>query len=123
MLENVAVPLMYNSEDVGGHERCHEMLEAVGLGKRLGHRPAQLSGGERQRVAIARALVNDPVVVLADEPTGNLDSKTSVEVLSLMEKLHDEGRTIVMITHDPEVFCRAQRGIHILDGRVEDGNR
>ena len=120
VLENVEVPLHYgrgtNESDA---QRCSGVLEAVGLDHRLTHRPPQLSGGERQRVAIARALVNDPVLVLADEPTGNLDSKTGAEVLDLLVKLHGQGRTIVMITHDAEVARLAQRKIHIHDGRIE----
>jgi len=121
VLENVEVPLFYSGgTGAARHARCLELLEAVNMEHRLGHRPAQLSGGECQRVAIARALVNDPVLLLADEPTGNLDTKTGLDVLRLMDGLHAEGRTIVMITHDPEVAERAQRRIHIRDGRVED---
>ncbi|MHC4137274.1 MAG: ABC transporter ATP-binding protein [Planctomycetota bacterium] len=121
VLENVEVPLHYGrGTKEPDAQRCAGVLEAVGLDHRLAHRPPQLSGGERQRVAIARALVNDPVLVLADEPTGNLDSKTSVEVLGLLEKAHAQGRTIVMITHDTEVARRAQRLVHIQDGRIEE---
>ncbi len=119
VLENIAVPLLYSSQP--GHEanqRCIDLLEAVGLSHRLGHRPNQLSGGERQRVAIARALVNDPVMLLADEPTGNLDSQTGEEVLALMHDLHAQGRTIVMITHDEAIAERAGRQVHILDGVI-----
>ena len=118
VLENVAVPLLYHPGAASSHDRCKELLEAVGLSHRLGHRPNQLSGGERQRVAIARALVNDPVMLLADEPTGNLDSATSEDVLALLDELHGQGRTIVMITHDEEVAAGAERQVHIRDGLI-----
>jgi len=122
VLENVAVPLLYAPEPVSrANERCRALLDAVGLGHRLEHIPNQLSGGERQRVAIARALVNDPVMLLADEPTGNLDSKTSEEVLALMGQLHSQGRTILLITHDENVACRAQRRVNIRDGLIVEG--
>jgi len=119
VLENVEVPAFYGIGAIVDHEpRCIELLEAVNMGHRLKHKPPQLSGGERQRVAIARALVNDPALVLADEPTGNLDQKTGYEVLALLEQLHAEGRTIVMITHDADVGARAERVIHIVDGHI-----
>ncbi len=121
VLENVEVPLLY---DPGPRqrrsERCRRVLDSVGLGHRLKHRPPQLSGGERQRVAIARALVRDPVLLLADEPTGNLDSKTGEDVLQFMERLHADGRTILMITHDAAVARRAGRVIRLQDGKVVD---
>jgi len=121
VLENVGVPLLYGAAPgVAADDRCRELLDAVGLGHRLGHRPPQLSGGERQRVAIARALANDPVLLLADEPTGNLDSRTGKEVLRLMDELHAEGRTIILITHDAEVAERAERRIHIHDGQIAE---
>ena len=121
VMENVEVPLFYaGGSGASRHARGLKLLEAVNMEHRLGHRPAQLSGGECQRVALARALVNDPVLLLADEPTGNLDTKTGLDVLALMDGLHADGRTIVMITHDPEVAARAQRRIHIRDGRIED---
>ena len=121
VVENVEVPLHYGrSTDEPVGSRCRRVLEAVGLDHRLGHKPPQLSGGERQRVAIARALVNDPAMLLADEPTGNLDSKTGDEVLQLIEELHREGRTILVITHDLGVAARAQRVIHIHDGRIQE---
>ncbi|MDH3591298.1 MAG: ABC transporter ATP-binding protein [Planctomycetota bacterium] len=116
VLENVEVPLLYAADAKKG--RARELLDRVGLSHRLKHRPTTLSGGERQRVAIARSLVCDPVMLLADEPTGNLDSKTGEEVLELMEELHRDGRTIVMITHDPEVSERAQRTLHLRDGLI-----
>ncbi|NJN14226.1 MAG: ABC transporter ATP-binding protein [Planctomycetes bacterium] len=118
VLENIEVPLLYASGTKADRAQCEELLATVGLGHRLRHRPPQLSGGERQRVAIARALVRDPVLLLADEPTGNLDSKTGQDVLALMEKLHTDGRTILMITHDAAVAQRAQRSIHLQDGRI-----
>jgi len=121
VLENVGVPLLYGAAPgVAADDRCRELLDAIGLGHRLGHRPPQLSGGERQRVAIARALANDPVLLLADEPTGNLDSRTGKEVLRLMEEVHAEGRTIILITHDAEVAERAERRIHIHDGQIAE---
>ena len=124
-LENVIVPLAYTPvglppRDV--QERAVTVLERVGLGDRLGHEPSQLSGGEQQRVAIARALVNHPALLLADEPTGNLDSRTSEEILQVFRQLHDEeGLTIVVVTHDPGVARHAQRIIRIHDGLIQDG--
>jgi ABC-type lipoprotein export system ATPase subunit len=99
------------------------VLDTVGLGERVGHLPSQLSGGERQRVAIARSLVNDPLLLLADEPTGNLDTKTGEEILRAVEDLHEAGRTVVMVTHDRSVAERAGRRITIQDGRVTDDVR
>ncbi len=116
---NVELPLLYGG--VGKRirrERAIKALEEVGLGDRIEHRPSQLSGGQQQRVAIARALVGEPSLVLADEPTGNLDSKSAEEVLSLMERLHGSGRTIVLITHDQEVASRASRMLRIRDGQL-----
>jgi len=122
VLENVEAPLYYGSARPGRRvARCRELLASVGLAERLRHRPTQLSGGECQRVAIARSLVNDPALLLADEPTGNLDSRTGEEVLALIEALHRQGRTVLMITHDPAVAARAQRTIRIRDGRIEGG--
>ncbi|MGE3165399.1 MAG: ABC transporter ATP-binding protein [Planctomycetota bacterium] len=124
VLENVEVPLLYGKGLARRRrEHCRDLLAAVGLGHRLHHRPAQLSGGERQRVAIARALVNDPVLLLADEPTGNLDTATGEEVLALIEALNREGRTVMVITHDPEVAARAHRQIHIRDGLIVEEQR
>jgi putative ABC transport system ATP-binding protein len=122
VLENVEVPLFYSDMTIGSREqRCVELLGRVKMDHRLKHKPPQLSGGERQRVAIARALVNNPALVLADEPTGNLDQKTGQEVLVLLEELHADGRTIVMITHDADVAARAERTIRIVDGHITEG--
>ena len=121
VLENVEVPLFYGGvSPADRHRIAKARLEEVGLGTRLLHRPPQLSGGEQQRVAIARALSNDPKLLLADEPTGNLDSATGEQILGLIRRLNEEGRTIVMITHDLHVASAARRLVRILDGRIED---
>lgn len=119
-VENVALPLMYNSK-VSAEERKNraiEALKAVGLGERLYHKSNQMSGGQMQRVAIARALVNDPAVILADEATGNLDTRTSFEILVLFQKLHSEGRTIIFVTHNPDIANYSSRNIMLRDGKV-----
>lgn len=119
-LENVALPLLF--QRVPRKEallRAGKLLEKIGLGKRLEHRPPQLSGGEQQRVAIARALVNDPPIILADEPTGNLDSKNSAAIMSLLRNLHKEGKTIIYITHDRAFAKYASRIVNIADGRIQ----
>jgi putative ABC transport system ATP-binding protein len=124
VIENVELPLFYaRMGRAERHARCTEMLDKVGLGHRLTHIPNQLSGGERQRVAVARALSNDPALVLADEPTGNLDSKTSAEIMELLYELHRGGTTIVLITHDPEIAAAAPRRVMLRDGLVESDVR
>ena len=121
VLENVEVPLFYRRVPQRQRKpRCLDLLEAVGLSHRLTHYPAMLSGGEQQRVAIARALVNEPVLILADEPTGNLDSKSGEDVLRLLDDLHSAGRTIVVVTHNPEIAAELPRVVEIRDGRFED---
>ena len=119
-LQNVELPLVYAG--IAGKERqamARRALEKVELSSRITHRPNELSGGQRQRVAIARALVNNPSILLADEPTGNLDSKTGLEIMAVFEKLHDAGNTIVLVTHEADVAAFAHRAIHIRDGQVE----
>ncbi len=119
-LENVLLPLRYAEQGItAGQRRGRELLKRLGLNQRMDHRPNQLSGGQRQRVAIARALVADPPLLLADEPTGNLDSKTSVEIMDLFGELNEEGQTIVMVTHEDEIAACAKRVIHMRDGKVE----
>ena len=124
-IENVELPLMYNPKysKKERQERAIEALKAVGLGDRLEHKSNQMSGGQMQRVAIARALVNDPSVILADEATGNLDTRTSFEVLVLFQKLHSEGRTIIFVTHNPEIAMYSTRTITLKDGRVISDER
>lgn len=119
-VENVELPLMYNTKYNAKQRReaAINALQAVGLGDRLEHRPNQMSGGQMQRVAIARALVNDPTILLADEATGNLDTRTSFEMLVLFQKLHAEGRTIIFVTHNPEIAEYSSRNIFLRDGRV-----
>jgi putative ABC transport system ATP-binding protein len=119
-LHNVELPLVYagvSSKD--RQERAKQALEKVELTSRASHRPNELSGGQRQRVAIARALVNNPSILLADEPTGNLDSKTGVEIMAVFDRLHENGNTIVLVTHEPDIAAYAHRVIHIRDGQVE----
>ena len=119
VLENIEVPLAYCRRlNAAGRRRCRELADMVGLGDRLKHRPYQLSGGQQQRVAIARSLINDPYFILADEPTGNLDSKTTDEILSLFEELHEQGKTIILVTHEDEVAKHTQRIIRLYDGEI-----
>jgi putative ABC transport system ATP-binding protein len=123
-LHNVELPLIYNGTPAEERvERAKETLRMVELGDRMMHKPNELSGGQRQRVAVARALVNKPSILLADEPTGNLDSKTGAEIMSLFEKLHEQGNTIILVTHELDVAAHAHRIIHIRDGRVHSDER
>lgn len=120
VIENIEVPMYYQGvEEHKSAAKARELAAMVGLEKRLGHRPSELSGGQQQRVSIARALANDPVIILADEPTGNLDSQSGTEILNILEGLHKKGKTLIMVTHDPKIGDRAQRVVHLLDGRVE----
>jgi len=123
-LKNVRLPLLYNTngqQSLSAKEReakALQALETVGLAERAHHHPNELSGGQQQRVAIARALVNDPLIILADEPTGNLDTQSSQEIVDILHELHGRGRTIVMITHEPDMAAHAERVVHLLDGRI-----
>jgi putative ABC transport system ATP-binding protein len=119
-LENVALPLVYAG--IGREarlEKAKKVLTSVGLGDRLHHRPNELSGGQRQRVAVARALVNDPAIILADEPTGNLDSKTSLEIMNLFEEIHRQGNTVILVTHEQDIAEHAHRIVRLRDGNIE----
>lgn len=125
VVENIEVPLLYQGIRLTFETRlrCIQYAEMVGLGDRLDHRPNQLSGGQQQRVAIARSLVNDPHVILADEPTGNLDSRTSVEIMQMLRRLNDSGKTIIMVTHENDIAQWARRVIRLRDGEVESDVR
>jgi len=119
-LENVALPLVYGGISKSKRiERATEVLNAVGLGDRVDHKPNELSGGQRQRVAIARALVNRPSIILADEPTGNLDTKTSIEIMGIFEKIHQNGNTVILVTHEPDISQHCHRIVRLRDGMVE----
>jgi putative ABC transport system ATP-binding protein len=119
-LENVALPLIYAGlKREEREERAEQVLDQVGLSDRMKHRPNELSGGQRQRVAVARALVNRPSIILADEPTGNLDSKTSYEIMELIAKIHQEGNTIILVTHEDDIAEQARRKVKLRDGRIE----
>jgi putative ABC transport system ATP-binding protein len=120
ILRNVELPLTYNNTHSKNKKQLAvQALEKVGLGDRLKHRPNEISGGQKQRVAIARALVNHPSIILADEPTGNLDSKTGQDIMKMIEKLHDKGNTIILVTHEPEIAQYSQRIIHLKDGLID----
>src|SRR5215210_2052204 len=120
VIENVQMPLFYQGLDTPkNNQRCEQFAGLVGLADRLDHRPNQLSGGQQQRVAVARSLVNDPLMILADEPTGNLDSKTGQEILDLMDRLNQDGKTIILVTHDPNTAARARRVVHMKDGLID----
>ena len=123
-LDNVILPLIYAGYSKADRiKRGKEVLEQVGLGDRIMHKPNELSGGQRQRVAIARALVNNPAIILADEPTGNLDSKTSVEIMGLFEEIHKNGNTIILVTHEEDIAAYAHRIIRLRDGLIESDNQ
>jgi len=120
VIENIELPMFYQGfSEQASAARARELAIMVGLGDRLKHQPSQLSGGQQQRVAIARALANDPVIILADEPTGNLDSASGAEILNVLDRLHKQGKTLIVVTHDTEIAARAQRIIKLLDGRIE----
>jgi putative ABC transport system ATP-binding protein len=125
VVENIEIPLLYQGCKLSEAttERCIQLAELVGLGERLDHRPMQLSGGQQQRVAIARALVNDPHLILADEPTGNLDSRTSDEIMQLLSELNDAGKTIIMVTHENDIAAWAKRVVRMRDGMIESDTR
>lgn len=119
IIENIEVPMYY--QNISEHEsfkKALELAEMVGLGDRVKHRPTELSGGQQQRVAIARALANDPLLILADEPTGNLDSQSGKDILHLLDRLHEQGKTLIVVTHDEDIGSHAQRCIHLFDGRI-----
>ena len=121
VIENIEVPLFYQGwSEHDSREKAVELANLVGLGDRTGHRPFELSGGQQQRVAVARSLANDPVIILADEPTGNLDSTTGQEILNLLQELHKQGKTIIMVTHDQSVASITQRIVNMKDGRVDN---
>lgn len=123
-LENVALPLVYSGMAKEARlDRAYETLQMVGLGDRVDHKPNELSGGQRQRVAIARALVNNPAIILADEPTGNLDTKTSIEIMSIFEEIHNNGNTVIIVTHEPDIAEHAHRIVRLRDGLVEEDIR
>ena len=123
-LENVALPLIYAGiSKTKREERAKEVLTQVGLADRMDHRPNQLSGGQRQRVAVARALVNNPAIILADEPTGNLDSKTSEEIMALLDNIHKNGNTIILVTHEEDIAKHAERMVRLVDGKIHSDVR
>jgi len=121
VVENIEVPMYYQGyTEEESVERAEELATMVGLGDRFKHRPSELSGGQQQRVAIARSLANDPLIILADEPTGNLDSESGAEILAILEDLHEQGKTMIAVTHDEGIASGAERVIHLLDGRIKD---
>lgn len=123
-LDNVALPLVYSGMSKSERkDKAESVLESVGLGDRITHKPNELSGGQRQRVAIARALVNDPAIILADEPTGNLDTKTSIEIMEIFERIHANGNTIIVVTHEPDIAEHCHRIVKLRDGLIETDER
>jgi len=121
IIENIEVPMYYQGySEEESVERAEELATMVGLGDRFRHRPSELSGGQQQRVAIARSLANDPLIILADEPTGNLDSESGAEILEILNDLHEQGKTLIAVTHDEGIASGAERIIHLLDGRIKD---
>lgn len=124
VIENIEVPMYYQgySEDVS-EERARELADMVGLGDRMDHRPSELSGGQQQRVAIARALANDPFIILADEPTGNLDSESGKDILHILDRLHEQGKTLIAVTHDEGIGAHAERTIRLFDGQIAKEQR
>ena len=123
-LENVALPMIYAGMDKKSrNERAAVLLSSVGLGDRMDHLPSELSGGQRQRVAIARALANNPAIIMADEPTGNLDSKSTIDVMNIFRGLYDEGRTIILVTHEPEIATYASRNVVLRDGLIVEDSQ
>lgn len=123
-LENVALPLVYaGMKNAVRLEKAQKAMEAVGLGDRMTHKPNELSGGQRQRVAVARALVNNPAIILADEPTGNLDTKTSIEIMGLFQEIHQQGNTVILVTHEPDIALHAHRIVRLRDGLVESDTK
>jgi putative ABC transport system ATP-binding protein len=124
LLENILVPILYQDEpDPEAEDRARHLAERVGLGDRMHHLPSELSGGQQQRAAIARALINDPALILADEATGNLDTQTGEEILELFDELHQEGKTILLVTHEQAVGARAEHIMRLSDGRIESVHR
>jgi len=120
VVENIEIPMYYQGyTEYESAERARELATMVGLGERLDHRPSELSGGQQQRVAIARALSNDPLIILADEPTGNLDSSSGTDILTILDRLHDEGKTLIVVTHDEHIATRAERVIRLFDGYID----
>jgi putative ABC transport system ATP-binding protein len=124
VIENIEVPMYYQGyTEQTSEERAKELADMVGLGDRIDHKPSELSGGQQQRVAIARALANDPLIILADEPTGNLDSESGKDILHILDRLHEEGKTLIAVTHDEGIGAHAERTIRLFDGRIEKEQR
>jgi putative ABC transport system ATP-binding protein len=119
VVENIEIPMYYQGfSERASDQRARELASLVGLAERLNHRPTELSGGQQQRVAIARAIANDPLIILADEPTGNLDSASGADILAILDRLHEEGKTLIVVTHDESIAAKAQRVIRLFDGRI-----